>query len=36
MLKMAWIQFLATWITLWWFYSYFEIFLFYYRIVPTR
>ena len=36
MLKMAWIQYLATFVTLWWFYSYLEIFIFYYRLVPTR
>ena len=36
MLKFGWIQFLATFICLWWFYTYLEIFIFNYRIVHTR
>jgi transmembrane protein 231 len=36
MLKFGWIQFLATFICLWWFYTYLEVFIFNYRIVQTR
>jgi transmembrane protein 231 len=36
MLKFAWIQFLATWIVIWWFYSYLEALIFGARLVDTR
>ncbi len=36
MLKFAWIQFLVTFVVLWWLYSYLEQFMFYYRVFSTR
>lgn len=36
MLKFAWIQFLCGFVVLWWFYSYFEAFVFHYRLLGTR
>lgn len=36
MLKFGWIQFLATYICLWWFFWWFQRFLFRFRIVSTR
>ncbi|KAG1675789.1 hypothetical protein FOA52_012445 [Chlamydomonas sp. UWO 241] len=36
MLKFGWIQFLVTWVVLWWFYRWFEAFVFKYRMLATR
>lgn len=36
MLKFAWIQWLATFIVLWWLYSFMEAYIFRYRLVNTR
>ncbi len=36
MLKFGWIQFLATYVVLWWVFTYLQRFIFRYRIVTTH